>query len=78
MPVGQKYFISKKKICTFINYYVTKTNENIIKFNKYYWIIGFSTQSAGKWIRGPPFGDPWPIIDIMFSLINRFEVKTYY
>lgn len=35
MPVGQKYFISKKKIYTLINYYVTKTNENIIKFNKY-------------------------------------------
>ena len=35
MPVGQKYFISKKKIYTLINYYVTKTNENIIKLNKY-------------------------------------------
>jgi hypothetical protein len=36
MPVGQKYFISKKKkLYTLINYYVTKTNGNIIKLNKY-------------------------------------------
>jgi len=35
MLVGQKYFISKRNIYTLINYYVTKTNENIIKFNKY-------------------------------------------